>query len=58
RSIMVLGFNPDNNALNLPGVNSNIDKIKLADVVLFDDASRREFGPIAELFNRGEDVVT
>lgn len=58
RSIMVIGFNPNNKVLNIPGVIRNLDKIKLADVVLFDDASRAEFGPIAQQFNQGKNVTT
>lgn len=58
RSIMVVGFNPTDNILNLPALTSNLEKIKFPDVVLFDDASRPEFGPIPEMFNQGEKVVT
>ena len=55
RSIMALGFNPTDSILNVPGVKENLDRIKLADVVLFDDASRPEFGPIAQWFKEGKD---
>jgi len=58
RSIMVLGFNPSDSILDLPGVTSNLNQIKIPDVVLFDDASRPEFGPIAQEFNQGKDVTT
>ncbi|MBD0362585.1 MAG: FtsX-like permease family protein [Coleofasciculus sp. C3-bin4] len=58
RSILVLGFNPADNVLNVPGVASNLDTIKMPDVVLFDDASRPEFGPIPQEFNQGKDVTT
>ena len=58
RSIMALGFNPTDSILNVPGVKENLDRIKLADVVLFDDASRPEFGPIAQWFKEGKDVYT
>ena len=51
RSIMVIGINPKENILNLAGVPENLDKIKLPDVVLFDDQSRPEFGPIPEIYN-------
>jgi putative ABC transport system permease protein len=51
RSIMVIGINPKENILNLPGVKENLDKIKLPDVVLFDDQSRSEFGPIPEIYD-------
>ncbi|NER47050.1 MAG: FtsX-like permease family protein [Symploca sp. SIO1A3] len=58
RAILVLGFNPAAKVFNLPGVESNLDKIKLSDVVLYDQTSRAEFGPIAEWFKQDKDVVT
>jgi putative ABC transport system permease protein len=58
RSILVLGFNPADSILDLPGVTNNLDRIKLSDVILFDDASRPEFGRVGQLFNQGKDVTT
>ncbi|MBW4682842.1 MAG: ABC transporter permease DevC [Microcoleus vaginatus WJT46-NPBG5] len=58
RSIFVLAFNPDDTVFNLPGVVNNINQIKLPDRVLFDAASREEFGPVAEKFTQGEPVIT
>jgi putative ABC transport system permease protein len=58
RSIMVMGFNPTDSILNLPGVTNNLNKIKMPDVVLFDDASRPEFGPIPQEFKQGKDITT
>jgi putative ABC transport system permease protein len=58
RSILVLGFNPADSVLNVPGVTNNLDKIKMPDVVLFDDASRPEFGPIAKQFKQKKEVST
>jgi putative ABC transport system permease protein len=58
RRILVVGFNPSDRVLNLPGVQQNLDAIKLPDVVLFDAASRPEFGPIARQFEGGGAVVT
>ncbi|MBR8827768.1 MAG: ABC transporter permease DevC [Gomphosphaeria aponina SAG 52.96 = DSM 107014] len=59
RSILVLGFNPSKNIFNLPGINEeNLAKIKLQDVVIFDELSRPEFGPIPELFQAGKTVKT
>jgi putative ABC transport system permease protein len=52
RGILVLGFNPADSVLNLPGVTSNLDTIKIPDVVLFDDTSRPEFGPIAQSLSK------
>lgn len=56
RSIQVIGINPQVNVFNLPGIQENLDKIKLPDVVLFDKAARKEFGPVAEEFNQGKKV--
>ena len=58
RSILVLGFNPADNVLKLPGVTNNLDTLKIADVVLFDDTSRPEFGLVVQEFNAGKDVTT
>ncbi|NEP13204.1 MAG: FtsX-like permease family protein [Symploca sp. SIO2C1] len=58
RGILVLGFNPADKVFNIPEIELNLDKIKLSDVVLFDRASREEFGPVAQWFNQGKDVIT
>lgn len=58
RSILVVGFNPTDSVLDLPEVKDNLEAIKLSDVVLFDDASRPEFGLIAEQFKQGKDITT
>jgi putative ABC transport system permease protein len=58
RRILVVGFNPSDRVLNLPGVQQNLEAIKLPDIVLFDAASRPEFGPVAQQFERGGAVVT
>jgi putative ABC transport system permease protein len=46
RNILILGANPDAKVFKIAGVASNIDRVKTEDVVLFDRASRAEFGPI------------
>ncbi|NEO49647.1 ABC transporter permease DevC [Moorena bouillonii] len=58
RNVLVIGFNPTDNVFNLSGVTSNLDTIKMPDVVLFDDSSRPEYGPIAEEFNQGKEITT
>ncbi len=58
RAIQVIGFNPQKNILDLPGIEDNLDAIKLEDVVIFDQRSRPEFGPIPELFQQGENFTT
>jgi putative ABC transport system permease protein len=58
RSIMVMGFNPTDSALAVPGVTNNLNQIKMPDVVLFDDASRPEFGPITQDFKQNKNITT
>ncbi len=55
--IYVLGFNPITSIINLPNVQQNLHLIRLPDQVLFDSASRPEFGPVAENFEQGKTVV-
>ncbi|HIK06187.1 MAG TPA: FtsX-like permease family protein [Trichormus sp. M33_DOE_039] len=57
RSILVFGINPETNIFNLPGVQENLDKVKVADTVLFDRSSRQEYGPIAKYFEQGKSVT-
>ncbi|QMS87660.1 FtsX-like permease family protein [Nostoc edaphicum CCNP1411] len=58
RSILIFGMNPENNLVNLPGVQENLDKLKLPDVVLFDRSSRVEYGPIAANYDQGKTVTS
>jgi putative ABC transport system permease protein len=58
RTILVIGFNPANNVLKLPGVAENLDDVKLEDFVLFDKDSRIEFGPIAKLLQEKPTINT
>ncbi|WP_193198362.1 ABC transporter permease DevC [Nostoc sp. MG11] len=57
RNILIFGINPEVNLLNLPGVQENLDKVKLPDVVLYDRSSRVEYGPIAANFEQGKTVT-
>ncbi len=50
RSILVIGMVPGDSVFSLPEVKANQDQLRLNDVVLFDRASRAEFGPIAKEF--------
>lgn len=58
RAILLIGFNPKDQVFNLPGVQENLDKLKLPDQVLFDRDSRPEFGPIPTLYQSGKTVKT
>ena len=58
RQLMVIGFDPSHPILDLPEIQNNLHKIKISDVVLFDQASRPEFGPVVEYFKQGKPVET
>jgi putative ABC transport system permease protein len=57
RSILIFGINPESNLFDLPGVEENLDRLRLPDVVLFDRSSREEYGPIAKEFEQGNTVT-
>ncbi len=57
RNILIFGINPETNVLDLSGVQENLDKVKLPDVVLFDRSSRVEYGPITANFEQGKAVT-
>ncbi|MEM1394423.1 MAG: ABC transporter permease DevC [Cyanobacteria bacterium P01_D01_bin.116] len=56
RNLLVIGINPQDNILELSGLEQNLDKIKLPNVVLYDRSSRKEYGPIVAEFEQGNDV--
>jgi putative ABC transport system permease protein len=58
RNLLVLGLNPADDILDLSGLEQNLDQIKLQDVVLYDEQSRSEYGPITELFQQEGKVIT
>ena len=57
-SMMVIGFDPEQPAFNLPDVNSQLDKVKIPDTVLFDRASRGEYDEVIQRIERGETITT
>ena len=58
RSINTIGFHPDHRLLQAEGFGDAQRLLRRQDVVLFDRASRPEFGPVAENFESGAAVVT
>ncbi|MEA5532425.1 ABC transporter permease DevC [Crocosphaera sp. XPORK-15E] len=58
RNIHIIGFDTEYPVFDLPGVKSNVDKLNEPDVVLFDEASRPEFGPVTRLFQQGNYITT
>lgn len=57
-SMMVLGFDPATAMFDLPEVNSQLDKVKLPDTVLFDRASRGEYDRVIEQVQQGQKITT
>jgi putative ABC transport system permease protein len=58
RRIFVLGFDVDDPVFDHPGILGNLDVIQLRDTLLFDRKSRPEFGPIADDFLAGREIVS
>lgn len=58
RQLMIIGFNPAEPILKLPGLEEKLPLTKMPDVLLFDDASRAEFGPVGEWLKQGKTVET
>lgn len=56
--IFAVGVDPSHDVVDLSGIDAHWDRIKLADRVLFDRASRSEYGSIADRFESGERVKT
>jgi len=52
RGILVWGIDPANPPFDFPEVNQNLDQLKLLDRVLFDRASRPEYGTIPDLLHQ------
>ena len=57
RSIFVFGFPPSESVINLPGVQENIDKLKIPDTVLYDQASQPYYGPVVDRFEENSRVT-
>ncbi len=58
RQILLIGIDPSEQIFTLPGIEENQERIKIPDVVLFDQDSRAEFGPVPDLLESGQTVET
>jgi putative ABC transport system permease protein len=58
RTIFVVGIDPVEDVLDVPEVNAARTLMRYPDVVLYDELSRPEFGPIAATLRAGEEVGT
>lgn len=57
-SMTVIGFNPDQPAFDLPEVNQQLNKVKIPDTVLFDQASRGEYDEVISQIEQGKTIAT
>ncbi|MBD6618467.1 FtsX-like permease family protein [Komarekiella sp. 'clone 1'] len=57
-TILVMGFNPDQQAFSLADVNRQRDMVKLPDTVLFDRASRGDYKEAIAQIEQGKSVTT
>ena len=58
RRILVIAFSPDDAPLDAPSIEAEVHKIRIPDVVLFDERGRDEFGPVSERVRVDGSVVT
>lgn len=57
-SMMVIGFDPEKPAFDLPEVNRQLNKVKIPDTVLFDRASRGEYDEVISQIEQGKTITT
>jgi len=57
-AVLVLAFNPDASVFSLPGVEQNLDRIKLPDTFLFDSGSRGEYDQTLAQLKQNQSVFT
>ena len=58
KNLIIIGFNPDEPIFNLPEVNSQLDKIKQSDTLLFDRKAIGDYKKVVERVNAGKPVTT
>jgi len=58
RLIFVVGIDPSRDVLDVAGIDDYWDRVQLADFVLYDRASRPEYGSVVARFEDGQRVLT
>jgi putative ABC transport system permease protein len=58
RGIFIIGFNPHEPVFNLSAIQSKAHRLYQSDWVLFDEASRPEYGPVTEQYKQGKMITT
>ncbi|MDD5578517.1 MAG: ABC transporter permease DevC [Methylobacter sp.] len=57
RTLMVYGYDPDANLINVPEIKAKHEQLRLKDTILFDESSRPEFGPMRKLLAEGKNIT-
>ena len=57
-SLLAIGQNPDQPALNLPAVNQQLDAVKMPNTLLFDKAARGDYQEVISQVEEGKPVTT
>ncbi|MBK8091500.1 MAG: ABC transporter permease [Verrucomicrobiaceae bacterium] len=57
RSILVIGFDPNTEALQLPDIRHHQSVLQLPRTLVFDTGSRAEYGPVAEEVRSGRELL-
>jgi putative ABC transport system permease protein len=58
RLIFLVGIDPSRDVLDVAGIDDYWDRVRLADFVLYDRASRPEYGSVVARFEAGQRVMT
>ena len=58
RSLNAIGFDPEDNVIDTPGMDEQRHLLRQHDVILFDALSRPEFGPVSESVAAGDTIRT
>ena len=57
-SLLAIGQNPDQPALNLPAINQQLDAVKMPNTLLFDKAARGDYQEVISQVEKGKPVTT
>lgn len=57
-NLLIVGFNPDKEIFDIPAINSQKQKTKLPDTILFDTKTRGDYTKVISLVQKGKPVTT
>ncbi|MEO0967067.1 MAG: ABC transporter permease DevC, partial [Cyanobacteria bacterium J06639_18] len=57
-NLLIVGFNPDKEIFDIPAINSQKQKTKIPDTILFDTKTRGDYTKVISLVQKGKPVTT